>query len=238
MSYAIALEIQAERFGCSFFENGALPFIVFQYLQGSAGFKTQEQEKQFITDFQNAFGGDNKFRALLLPKGLDKPTPVPVENDKAQFLETRKHQRTVIAGAWNVPPHKVGDLERATFNNVEQQDDDFTASVIMPIGQQFEAAMERDLLTTADVNSGVTIRFNFDSILRASFKERQEGLQMQRQNGVISPDEWREMEGKNPLPDGKGGDEYIRPANMALAGQPLPTTPTNPKTPDAGGATQ
>src|SRR6185295_14048410 len=115
-----------------------------------------------------------------------------LENDKSQFLETRKYQRTVIAGAWGCPPHLVGDLERATFNNVEQQDSDFTGNVIMPIGACAEAAIERDLLTDEDVNSGVIVRFNFDSILRADFKSRQEGLQLQRQNGVISPNEGRE----------------------------------------------
>ena len=48
------------------------------------------------------------------------------------------------------------------------------------------------------------IRFNLDSILRADFKSRQEGLQIQRRNGVISANEWREIEGKNPLKDAQG----------------------------------
>src|SRR6185369_811497 len=148
---AIALEILAEKFGASFFQNGALPLLVFSFMQGSKGFKKPEDEKQFIDDFQNALGGSKRFRAFMTPAGIDKPTPIPIENDKAQFLETRKYQRTVIAGAFGVPPHLVGDLERATFNNVEQQDSDFTLNVIMPIAQAFEAAMERDLLTDKDI---------------------------------------------------------------------------------------
>jgi HK97 family phage portal protein len=225
VSLAIALEIAAEKFGASFFQNGALPLLVFTFMAGSQGFKNLDEQKQFIEDVQNMFGGGNAHRAMAVPKGMDKPTPLQVNNEQSQFLETRKYQRTVIAGAWNVPPHKVGDLERATFNNVEQQDEDFTASVIMPIGQQFEAAMERDLLTDDDRASGVIIRFNFDSILRADFKSRQEGLQMQRQNGVISPNEWREREGMNPIDEADGGDEYIRPANMTVAGEPPPVKP-------------
>ena len=67
--------------------------------------------------------------------------------------------------------------------------------------------MERDLLTEQDRDSGVIIRFNMDSTLRAAFKERQEGLKIQREMGVINPDEWRELEGKNPRPD-DGGNEY------------------------------
>lgn len=211
---AIALDIAAEKFGWSFFANGAMPLIVFSFLQGSNGFKTEEEATKFRSDFQEKFGGTNRFRGFVLPKGFDKPYSMPIENDKAQFLETRKYQRTVIAGAFGVPPHLVGDLERATFNNVEQQDSDFTLNVIMPIGRSVEAALERDLLTPEDRNSGVIIRFNFDAILRADFKSRQEGLQIQRRNGVISPNEWRETESMNPISEDDGGDEYIHEANM------------------------
>jgi len=201
----IALEIMAEKFGVTFFQNGALPLLVFNFTEGSAGFKSEEQEKQFIADFQEAFSGNKKHKGMLLPKGLDKPESIEIAHDKAQFLETRKHQRTVIAGAFGVPPHLVGDLERATFNNVEQQDKDFTLNVVMPVAQAFEASMERDLLTDADRRSGVVIRFNLDSTLRADFKSRQEGLKIQREMGVINANEWREIEGKNPR---EKGDEY------------------------------
>lgn len=215
---AIALEILAEQFGASFFKNGALPLMMFQYMQGSAGFKTAEAEQQFVKDFQEALGGDRRHRAMLLPKGIEARNPIAIENDRAQFLETRKYQRTVIAGAFGVPPHLVGDLERATFNNVEQQDQDFTLNVVMPVAQAFEAAMERDLLTDDDWRSGVVIRFNLDATLRADFKSRQEGLQIQRNNGVLSPNEWREIEGKNPLADTQGGEDYLRAGNMLVAG--------------------
>jgi HK97 family phage portal protein len=222
VAQSIALEIAAEKFGASFFSNGAIPLMVFKYMSGMQPFKDLEKEKEFIQSFQDLFSGNRRHRAMLLPKGIETGDPIKVENDKAQMLETRKYQRTVIAGAWGVPPHLVGDLERATFNNVEQQDGDFTLNVIMPYAQAFEASMERDLLTDDDVNNGIIIRANLDSILRADFKSRQEGLQIQRQNGALSPNEWREIEGRNPISADDGGDEYIRPANMVVAGEPVP----------------
>lgn len=232
VSQAIALEIAAENFGSTFFDNGAIPLLIFKYMQGTGRFKTQEEEDRFIADFQEQFKGNKRHRALLLPKGIETGDPVKIENDKAQFLETRKYQRTVIAGAFGVPPHLVGDLERATFNNVEQQDSDFTLNVVMPVAQAFESAMEKDLLTDDDVNSGVIIRFNLDAILRADFKSRQEGLQIQRQNGAISSNEWREIEGKNPISEEDGGDDYIRPANMVVAGaEPAIDPPQAPNDP-------
>ena len=217
VSTAIALEILAERFGANFFQNGALPLLVFGYTEGSAGFETAEQEQQFLDDLDNAFGGSNVLKTMLVPKGIEKPTTVAMEHDKAQFLETRKYQRTVIAGAFGVPNHIAGDLERATWNNVEQQDKDFTLNVIMPIAKSFEAAMERDLFTDEDRRANRVIRFNLDSTLRASFQERQEGLRVQREMGIINADEWREIEGRNPRDE--GGEEFLHPGNMVIDGE-------------------
>lgn len=229
VSQAIGLEIAAERFGSTFFDNGAIPLLIFKYMTGVGRFQSQEDEKQFIEDFQEKFRGNKRHRALLLPKGIETGDPVKIENDKAQFLETRKYQRTVIAGAFGVPPHLVGDLERATFNNVEQQDTDFTSNVIQPVTQAFEAAMERDLLTDDDVNAGIVIRFNLDSILRADFKSRQEGLQVQRRNGIINANEWREIERMNPLSEDDGGEDYIHEANMVVAGEEPEPEPPEPE---------
>lgn len=227
---AIALEIAAEKHGATFFGNGAIPLIFFSLMQGFQGFKTDEQEDAFITKLRQSLGGKNKHNGFFLPKGIE-PKPVNIENEKAQFLETRKYQRTVIAGAFGVPPHFVGDLERATFNNVEQQDTDFVINVVMPIAQIFESAMERDLLTDEDRRSGVIIRFNLDAIQRADFKSRQEGLQIQRQNGIINANDWRESENRNPIADDDGGEDYIRPANFTVAGEE-PVEP--PKEPNDG----
>lgn len=225
VAQTIALEIAAERFGSSFFDNGALPLLIFKYVQGNKGFRTAEEEKKFVEDYQQAFSGKRRHRSFLLPAGVEAGPPIAIENDKAQMIETRRYQRTVIAAAFGVPGQLVGDLERAGLKTFEQMSQDFVVNVVMPIAQTFEAAMERDLLTDSDRAQGVVIRFNLDSTLRADYKSRQEGLQIQRQNGVIDPDEWREMEGKNPLPPGKGGDVYIYPANMNIAGQPPPATP-------------
>jgi HK97 family phage portal protein len=222
----IAMEIAAERYGGSVFGNGAMPGLIFSYMEGNQGHKTAEDQKQFVDDIDRAFSRKGRFRSLLLPKGIDKPTTLNIDNDKAQFLELRQYQRTVIAGAWGCPPHLVGDLSKGTFNNVEQQDQNFTTNVILPFLRVFEAAMERDLLTTADVNSGVIIRFNPDAVLRADFKSRQDGLAVQRQNGVISANEWREREGMNPRPDEQGNTYYAQgPSGQQPAPRDAPGDP-------------
>jgi len=221
---AIALEIAAEQMGSSLFGNGAMPGVIFNHAVGSAGFKTDEERKQFVDDFHAAYNKRGRFRAMLLPKGIEVGTPIEVQNEKAQFLQTRQYQRTVIAGAFGVPPHLVGDLSRGTYNNVEQQSLDFTLNVVLPYVRVFEAAMERDLLTDDDRRAGIVIRFNLEAALRGDFKSRQEGLNIQRQAGVINANEWREHEGMNPISEEDGGEEYWR---QGPSGQSASTDQTN-----------
>lgn len=203
---AIALEIAAQRFGATYFGNGAMPGLIFQYLENWKGDAIQRQ--QFLDSFNSVYGKSGSFRAMFLPQGIAKPMQLQVENDKAQFLETRKHQRSVIAGVFGVPPHLVGDLERSTFSNIEHQSQEFIEKVVLPYVRMFESAMERDLLTDEDRRDGVVIRFNLDAALRGDFRSRQEGLKIQREMGVISADDWRERENMNPIPAGQGGDIY------------------------------
>ncbi len=207
---SIAVEIAAEKFGAALFGNGAMPGLVFEYMEGSQGHKTAEERNQFVEDVQNVYAKKGRFKALMMPKGIKMGTQIGVENDKAQFLGLREYQRTVIAGAFGIPPHLVGDLSKGTFNNVEQQDQNFTTNVILPLVTAYEAAMERDLLTDEDRRAGIIIRFNPNAVIRASFFERQQGLQIQRNMGVINADEWREHENMNPRADGGGEAYYIQ----------------------------
>lgn len=216
---AIALEITAERMGASVFGNSAMPSMVFKHGATSLGFKSAEEEKQFIDDFQAAYSKKGRFKSMILPKGMEMDT-VSVDAEKAQFLVTRQYQRSVIAGAFGVPPHLVGDLSRGTFNNVEQQSLDFVMNAVLPYARVFEAAMERSLLTDEDRRSGIIIRFNLDAALRGDFKTRQEGLNIQRQAGVINANDWREEEGRNPISKEDGGEEYYRQGPSGQSANP------------------
>lgn len=214
---AIGLEIACEVFGETFFNNGAIPLLFLKYMQGTKGFKTPEDEQKFVDNFQEKFSGSNRHKAFLLPPGIE-PQGVPINNEQAQFLETRKFNQTVIAGAWNVPPHLIGNLENGTYNNVEQQDKDFTINVIMPYIRMIESAMERDLLNDNDRKQGIIIRFNMDAVLRADYKTRMEGHGIQIQHAMETPNEARETEGKNPSTD-PAANKLYHSANLIPAGE-------------------
>lgn len=229
---AIALEIQAEKMGASVFGNTALPSIIFKFTDAAQGFKTDEERARFVEGFQALYSKQGRFSAALLPKGIELADSAAIDNEKAQYTETRQYQRTVIAAAFGVPVHMVGDLSKGTFNNVEQQTIDFVQNVVLPYCQQFECAMERSLLTDADRNSGVIIRFNFEGILRGDFKSRQDGLNIQRTAGVISANDWREKENMNPIKPADGGDEYWRkgPSGQDAAAPGANPSGANPPT--------
>jgi HK97 family phage portal protein len=215
---AIGLEIACEEYGATFFENGALPLLIFRYMAGKSGFKDPTAEKKFVSDFQKAFSGNKRHSAFLLPAGMEEPSTPKVDNDKAQFTETRKYNQTVIAGAWNIPPHLVGNLENAHYNNVEQQDKDFTLGVIMPYIVAIESAMDRDLLTDEDREKGISARFNMDASLRADYLSRMQGYEIQISNAMMTPNEAREREGLNPSLDPAANATYYS-ANLKVSGE-------------------
>lgn len=204
---AIALEIAAERMAGATFGNGAQPGMVFEF-DGVGGFKTDEERTKFVDDFTRATSGKKRFASMLLPKGIKVGSQVAIEYDKLQLIASRQYQRTVICGAFGAPPHLAGDLTKMTYGNSEQVALDLVQGLMLPIVKSFEGAMERQLFTDEDRRAGRVIRFNLDAALRGDFKSRQEGLAIQRDRGVISPNDWREHENMNPISREDGGETY------------------------------
>jgi len=207
---SIAMEIAAEKFGAATFGNSAIPNVV---LTMEGHFKDDEAAKRFKSSWQDAFGGKKRGTAVL-EDGL-KVEPLQMNNEESQFLETRKLQRSVIAGAWGVPPHVVGDLERATFSNIEEQTLQMLVGTMQPYLTAITSACDRDLLSQSDRDQGVFTEFDTKARLLGDAKSRAEALQIQRQNGIISANEWRAMEGMDARTD-EGGNDYITPLNFRI----------------------
>lgn len=202
---AIAISIAAEKMAASLFANGAVPYIVLKH---PGTFKDQSAFERFRESWQNAFSlsKGNARRTAILEGGMELQT-VQMNAVEAQFLESRRFQKEEICAAFGVPPHKIAMLERATFSNIESQSLEFVTDSLMPYIVTIEDAIKRDLL----MDTGEFVKFNVDGLLRGDIKSRSEALQIQRQNGVISANEWREKEDMNPI---EGGDEYMTPLNM------------------------
>ena len=209
--------IAQQEHGSRFFSNGAKPLGLLEVAAGTnIGGPAQTALRE---DFNSLYAGsENAHRTAVLPGGVSYK-PVSISNENAQFLESRAFTRTEICGLFRVPPHKVGDLSRATFSNIEHQALEFVTDCLLPRLVRWEQAIGRDLLDDPDLFA----KFNVSALLRGDFKSRQEGLQIQRRNGVISANEWRALEEFNPRTD-DGGNAYIVEANMtADTGRPEDT---------------
>ena len=138
---------------------------------------------------------------------------ISIPNNEAQFLETRKFQLSEICRIFRMPPHMIGDLEHATFSNIEHQSISFAVHTIRPWLVRIEQAANKQLLSEQD-KGRFYVEFNMDGLMRGDYKSRMEGYAIARQNGWMSANDIREHENLNPIPAEAGGDAYLVNGNM------------------------
>lgn len=155
---------------------------------------------------------------LLLEYGI-KPEAIPQQSMRdGQFDEQVKGLERRVAHIWRVPPHKVGDLERATFTNIEHQGLEFVTDALLPYAELWQQVIKRDLILEADVEA----EFDFAGMLKGDIETRFKAYAAARQWGWLSINEIRVLENLNPI--GPAGDRHLEPLNMSPAG----TTPPRP----------
>ncbi len=217
---AIGLAISAERFGTSFYRNGASVGNVLEHpnVLGEPALKHLKEslEREYT-------GPSQAGKTLILEEGM-KWQRMGLNPEEGQFIESRKFQIQDIARIFRVPPHKLADLERATFSNIEHQAIEFVTDCIRPWCVRWEQALRRDLFAE---DEDVFPEFLLDGLLRGDAVARSSALAVQFQNGVLSQNEWREIENRNPIED---GDRYYVSLNLGSDNRP-----TSPKTLEAWG---
>ena len=204
---AIGLSIATEEYGSKFFANGATPGGVLEHPG------TLKNPARVRESWNQAFGGSaNSSRTCVLEEGMHY-TPITIAPDQAQFLETRKFQLNEIARIFRVPPHMIGDLERATFSNIEHLSLEFVKYSLDPWLVRWEQSMSR-VLFTDDEKKNYFIKFNVDGLLRGDYQSRMSGYSVGIQNGFLSPNDVRELENMDLIPDELGGNRYLCNGNM------------------------
>lgn len=204
---AVGLGIAAEEYGSKFFQNGARPSGVLTHPN------TVKDPKRLRESWNAAYGGSgNSGKVAVLEEAMTF-TPISMPNNEAQFLETRKFQVAEICRIYRVPPHLVGDLEHATFSNIEHQGISFAVHTIRPWLVRIEQSINRALFL--DTGKGrFFAQFNMDGLMRGDYKSRMEGYAIARQNGWMSANDIRTLENLNPLPEEEGGNAYLINGNM------------------------
>lgn len=204
---AIGMAMACEEYGAKFFANGAQPSGVLEHPG------TIKDPSRVRESWTQTFGGSqNANKVAVLEEGM-KYTPISISPEQAQFLETRKFQLNEIARIFRVPPHMVGDLEKSSFSNIEQQSLEFVKYTLDPWVSRWEQGMVRSLLAVEE-KKGYFIKFNVDGLLRGDYQSRMNGYAIGRQNGWMSANDIRELENLDRIPEELGGDLYLINGNM------------------------
>lgn len=198
---AIGISLACEEYGATFFKNGATPSGVLEH---PGVINDYEKIRQ---SWRSAYGGANSHGTAIIEEGM-KYKPISIPNNEAQFLETRKFQVEEIARLYRVPLHMIGDLEHATFSNIEQQSLEFVKYTLDPWLVRWEQSLQKALLSDSEKGQ-YFIKFNVEGLLRGDYASRMQGYATARQNGWMSANDIRDLEELNRIPKEEGGDLYL-----------------------------
>lgn len=204
---AIGMAIATEEYGAKFFSNGANPGGVLEH-------PGVVKDPQRVRDSWNQVyqGTANAHRVAVLEEGM-KFQSIGIPPEQAQFLETRKFQLNEIARIFRIPPHMIGDLDKSSFSNIEQQSLEFVKYTLDPWVIRWEQAIKKALFTESE-RKEYFVKFNVDGLLRGDYQSRMNGYAVGRQNGWLSTNDIRELENLNRISEELGGDLYLINGNM------------------------
>jgi len=203
---SIGMALATEEYGAAFFANGANPGGVLEH---PGVVKDRDRLRE---SWQSQFSRANAHKIAVLEEGLKfKQMSIPPE--QAQFLETRKFQINEIARIFRVPPHMVGDLEKSSFSNIEQQSLEFVKYTLDPWVVRWEQSLQQALILPSEKDR-IFIKFNLDGLLRGDYQSRMQGYSTGIQNGFMSVNDVRGLEDMNLLTAEEGGDLHFVNGNM------------------------
>ncbi|MFZ6813742.1 phage portal protein [Undibacterium sp. Rencai35W] len=219
---AIGVALSTERHTGKMFGNGTHLSGVITRPATAPAIKDPAGIERITTEWAAKYAGtDNAGRVALLQEGMDFK-PLSMSNEDAQLIAARQYGVRDIARIYGIPAHMLGDLDRATHSNIEQQSLEFVIYTLMPWLKRHEEAMERDFLSDEERLGGMIIQFSVAGLLRGDITSRYAAYAQARQWGWMSINDIRRMEN---LPPVAGGDIYLQPLNMTDARTPQPGIP-------------
>jgi HK97 family phage portal protein len=213
---AIGVELAQQDYVSRFFANDSKPSGVLEHPKQL----NDVVAKRIKEGWQQSQTRENRHGVAVLEEGMQYK-PISISPKDTMIIESRQFSRSQIASVFRVPLHKIGDLTRATFSNIEQQSIEFLTDSIRPRLVRIERRIQQDLLDPLDLGDGneYFCEFLIDALLRGDQKSRYDSYAIGIQWGWFCPNDVRRMENMNPIAN---GDEYLRPLNMVPAGTPGP----------------
>jgi len=227
---SLALTAATEKFGSSFFGNSSLPKGVLQHpgVLGDAGQKNLRESWEKVHR-----GAANYGKVAILEEGMTF-NAITIPPEDAQFLETRQFQIPEVCRWFRMPPHKIADLSRATFSNIEHSSIEYVSDTLLPWLVRWEQEIRRKCFSSAESN--LFAEHLTAALMRGDLSSRYNSYAIGRQWGWLSPNDVREFENLNPI-EGDGGKVYLVPTNMANAEvfakiKEPPASPASPASPE------
>lgn len=205
---ALAIELYAARF----FANGGRPLLLLKH---PTGFKDAEAQRDAIKRWNEQFSGVRAHGVGFLSKGLELEKDMPSNNNEAQMIEARRHQKEQHATLFRTPPHMLQDLSRGTFSNISRQGVEYVVYSLLNHLTQYEQTVARDLMSEGEVARGIYARHNVKALLRGDVEAQGNFYRLMIGWELMTKNEIRDLEDLDPV---EGGDIFLRPRNMIAVG--------------------
>lgn len=210
----IGLALATQQHGGILFRQGGQIGGVLQH----PGKLSKEASDRIASSWNTTHAGvQNSHKMAILEEGMQFEK-IAMTNEDSQFLETRRFQVIDICRMYGVPPHKLGELDKATLNNIEQQNQQYIDSALAPIAESIVELFDAHLLFE-DERATLNCQMDFTDMTRGDTLTRYQGYQIGTLNGWLSRNEVRAKENMDPITDGTG-DEYRVPLNTADPSKP------------------
>lgn len=221
---SLGLAKAQESMAARFFGNNAMPGMAVTHPKRL----TPDAKENMRKTWRETYGQDGQGGVVILEEGVSVEQ-FHMPNNEAQFLESRVH--SILEGCrwFNISPHKLKELSRATFSNIVNLALEFIGDTIMPHAIEAETEFTGKLFSEAEQDDGMFVEYNLDGLLRADIVARNKSLEIERRNGIINADRWLSLQNEPPLPSGKGED-FWQPTNMKVVTEgPGPKVPAIPE---------
>lgn len=201
MRRALEGSIVASDYGLRTLANDARPGTTIKHPQ-----QLSPAAKKNIADSwdERHAGLTNAQRTAVLDEGMDLVL-MGFSPEDAQFLQSKQWSTVEVAQGLRLAPHKLSDMSRATFSNIEESNIDHVVGTLGPPVTRIDQQMNKDIIGPGRFFA----EHLMDGLMKGRFLDRVQGEVQLRQNGLATGEELRALENRNPLTDADKADLLI-----------------------------
>lgn len=207
---SLGTSLATREYGSRFFSGGGRPGVILEH----PGTMTEPAQTRLKASWDKMYSGlENAHKTAILEEGM-KANVLSESLKDSQLAELQQFQVRDVANWLGIPPHKLGDTARTSYNSIEQENQSYLDEALDGDMRRIECEVYEKLLTEEEKDQEThTIEFMRQALVRADIKTRFESYQIGSNMGVFDIDDIREKENMNPLPGGQGKVRMV-PLNM------------------------